>query len=255
VEFILALLFFVFGTVIGSFLNVVIDRLPQGRTIWKGRSVCDSCHKVLSPLELVPIVSYLFLGGKCKHCHAKIPLRLTIVELLAGISFALVLLYSWQGANLLTLLFSLIIVCLCFLIFFIDLDYGIIPDEILVIMGVLSLIYILASPGLLLQHLATAIVTLILFLSLFLVTKGRGMGFGDVKLSFVMGLLLGFPAIIYALYFAFLTGAFISVILILKGHKNLKSKIPFGPFLSLGILFGYFLSDFFSAFIGRYFGW
>jgi prepilin signal peptidase PulO-like enzyme (type II secretory pathway) len=227
---------------VGSFLNVVIDRLPQKRSIFAGRSVCDSCHKVLSPLELIPIVSYIVLGGRCKHCRTKIPARLTLVEALTGLAFAFS--YVLLGANLFLLTLALFAVSINIAVFFIDLEYGIIPDELITLFIVISFVYIAVfTPSGTINHILTGFFAFLLFLALFLITRGRGLGFGDVKLAFAIGFFLGFPKIIPAFYCAFLTGAAVSVILILYGKKRLKSAVPFAPFLASGTLFAFFAGD------------
>jgi leader peptidase (prepilin peptidase)/N-methyltransferase len=250
----IAIFLFIFGAVVGSFLNVVIDRLPQKRSIWKGRSVCDSCHKKLGPFELIPVISYIALSGKCSSCHARIPVRLTLVEILTGLLF--VFSYFFFPASAINLIFALTVVSLNIAIFFIDLDYGIIPDELVAIFVTVTLLFlILFSPQELAIHLAAGIGAFLLFLFLFLFTRGKGLGFGDVKLVFAMGLFLGFPGIIIGFYFAFLTGAVFSVMLILYGKKGLKSAVPFGPFLTSGTLFAYFFGGTIISLARLYTGW
>jgi len=230
-----------FGLAVGSFLNVVIDRTAQGRSIWKGRSMCDNCHKKLSPLELIPIASYVMLGGRCKHCRAKIPSRLLVVELITGCTFVLLgFEYLQNTINFPNLFYLLVVSSLLISIFFIDLEYGIIPDKLNSIFVLVTLIYLLFfTQGEILSHIAVGICTFLFFFLLFIVTRGRGMGLGDVKYSFVMGLALGFPQIIAGLYIAFLTGAAISLILIVYGKKKLKSTVPFGPFLVTATFIAY----------------
>lgn len=199
----------------GSFLNVLIDRLPKRKNVLTGRSVCDHCNKTLRWFELIPLLSFLIQGGRCRRCSAKLSWQYPIVELVTGVSFAL-------GVN--PLLFSSLLV-----IFVADFKYQIIPDS-MVVFGLL---------GVLLQghpFWISAFGASLFFLLLWLVTRGKGMGLGDVKLAFLMGLLLGYPKIVVAGYLAFLTGAVVGVILILLGIKKPKDHISFGPFLILGTL-------------------
>lgn len=201
------------GLAVGSFLNVLIDRLPRGKNVITGRSVCDHCGRTLRWFELVPLLSFFLQGGRCRRCHAKLSWQYPIVELATAVAFAM-------GVS--PLLFSSLLV-----IFVADLKYQIIPDSMIAV-GVI---------GVILQNhpfWITAFGCALFFLLLHLVTRGKGMGFGDVKLGFLMGLLLGFPNVVVAGYAAFLTGAVVGVILILVGRKRLKSKIAFGPFLVVG---------------------
>lgn len=239
-------IFFVFGSILGSFLCVLVDRLPRGQQVVSGRSKCEHCGKVLKPFELVPIFSYLALKGKCSHCHKKIPPHVFFVEFLGGILTAAFYVYAISSG----IVFGQILVVLIVMfslagIFLTDIYSGIIPDEFIVAIVILSLLLIiLFNPSSLVTNLITAFVSFGLFLFLFLVTHGRGMGFGDVKLSFAFGLFLGFPGTFIGLYVAFLTGAAISLILVLTGRKKLRGDtIPFGPFLVTGIVVAYFFGE------------
>lgn len=230
----------------GSFINVLIDRLPIGESIFLDRSHCAACKKKLLPYELIPVFSYLFLKGKCRNCKSKIPFRLLLVELLSGTVFVSLFLYFQTSALPLHGLIYLFIVSLIFIaVFFADLEYGIIPDELVVALLAVVLFYVLIfSPALLLNALLTGLGFSLFFLLLFIGTRGRGMGFGDVKIALPLGMFLGFPNVIPAFYTAFLTGAVISIILVLWGKKKFrKSTIPFGPFLVFAAGFSYFFGQ------------
>lgn len=232
----LLFILFIFGIFIGSFLNVLIDRLSTNRPFVKERSECESCHHLLGPLDLIPLFSFLVLRGRCRYCNAKIPGRLFAIELLTGIVFvAAGLLYL---PFTLLLVYSLIVFSIGIVIFFADIQYGIIPNLMVVLLILVSLVYRgYSEPSTLLSTLISALCAFGFFLALFLLTRGRGMGMGDVKLAFAMGLLLGFPGIVIGLYIAFLTGAAISLILIICRKKKLKKDtIPFGPFMVIGAL-------------------
>ncbi|HVT01057.1 MAG TPA: prepilin peptidase [Patescibacteria group bacterium] len=238
---------FLIGSCLGSFTNVVIDRLPAGVGLVYGRSYCEKCKKTLLPQDLVPIFSYLLLGGKCRFCKEKIPARLFYVEALIGLSLATISYFFLNGlVPLYQAIYIFIIIDLSTAIFFTDIEYGIIPDQLVIIATVLIFIYNLVyTPQLLVGNVLAGISAAIVFLILFLVTSGKGMGFGDVKLSFVLGLFLGFPRVVVGVYLAFLTGALISIILILLGKKKLKrDTIPFGPFLVMGMLIAFLFGNF-----------
>lgn len=248
-------LVFIFGAFLGSFLNVLIDRLSTDRPFVNGRSYCEHCKKTLQPRDLIPLVSYLLLKGKCRYCKKKIPFRLFFVELLTGITFVLLSLLYLNHFYSLPATILLAVILFCFIgIFFADIVYGIIPD-LLVFISVLAVVsYILIMHLPLFIHLASGLGAMLFFLALFAVTRGRGMGFGDVKLSFVLGVLLGFPGIIVGLYLAFLTGAGVSIILVIcRKLKFFGSTIPFGPFLVASTVIALFWGDIIlSSFVSRF---
>lgn len=239
------LVVFIFGVMFGSFLCVCIDRLPKGLSVIKGHSMCDHCGKTLGPKHLIPIVSYLALSGKCSFCNAKIPPHVLIIETLGGVIAVLVFAYSmWVGLGIFAFILLAIVAFSLLGIFTADLRSGIIPDEFLVVMGIASFILVFVLGDNIILNLSAGLVSFLLFYILYAVTKGAGMGFGDVKFAFVIGLFLGFPGIIIGLYTAFLTGAAISLILIFSGRKKLKGDtIPFGPFLVIGTVFAYLFGN------------
>lgn len=212
-----------FGLAIGSFLNVLIDRLPRGKNVITGRSVCDYCKKTLRWFELIPLLSWVLQSGRCRRCHKKLSVQYPLIELVTGVGFVLLAPSYW------------LIFCALLVIFVADLKYQIIPDS-MVVLGIIGVLMqgpafdARQGPALWLSGAGASG----FFFLLWLVTRGRAMGLGDVKFVFLMGLLLGFPGVIVATYLAFLTGAGVGVILILRGIKGLKSKIAFGPFLILG---------------------
>jgi len=239
-------LIFVIGTFVGSFLNVLIDRLKRGETIVWGSSRCEKCRRKLVWNDLAPIWSYIRLGGRCRYCHSPIPFWLPVVEIVAGLLFVLIALvfqplisdFSWL--NLATLLHYYIIGSFLLVIFFSDLKYHLIYDQIIYPAIGIMVIYrififfthyeLRITNYFLSSLLAAAFFYLLHILGPKLFNKDT-MGLGDVKLAVLMGLLLGYPKIIIALYIAFLTGALVGVILILVKKAKLKSQIAFGPFL------------------------
>lgn len=239
------IILFLFGAAIGSFLNVLIDRLSTGRDFVKGRSYCEHCKKTLKAMDLIPLFSFLALKGKCRYCHVKIPVRIFLVELFVAGLLPSIYLYSFNSSlNIISILF-LVIILICFLgIFVADFVYGIIPDGFVLVSLIASLFFVILGSGDFSGHFIAGFGSLIFFLSLFLVTKGKGMGFGDVKLSFVLGFLLGFPNIIIALYIAFLTGAAVSIILVVwRKMRFFGGTIPFGPFLIGSTIAAFFFGD------------
>ena len=251
-------LVFILGLFIGSFLNVLIDRLPQDESVVKGRSYCDKCKKTLKWYDLIPVLSFLILSGKCRYCHSPISCFYPIVEVVTGIFFALIYFYlfniaglgimNYESRFLFDLFYYLFIISSLIVVFFADLKYGIIPDKIVFPAIIISAIYdlrFMIYDFRFLNFFFSGTGAFIFFLGLYLITKGRGMGFGDVKLVFLLGLFLGFPKIIPALYTAFLTGAFMGLVLILLKKKKLFSgaTIPFGPFLVVGTFLSLFFGE------------
>lgn len=243
------LLIFLLGTSVGSFLNVLIDRIPQGQPFLKGRSHCDFCKKTLTWYDLIPILSFLLLQGKCRYCHKKLSYQYPLIELATGI----ILLAAYQffsGICIITVGGYFLILSGLLVLFMMDLKYGILANEIifsLIVISVTILIYqymiIYFSPIIIFQRFLVAILTGAFFLFLAVITKGKGMGGGDVKLAFVMGLILGFPNIITALYLAFLSGGVVASVLLLFKKKHFGQTIPFGPFLALATIITIFLGD------------
>lgn len=242
------ILLFLFGPAIGSFLNVLIDRLPRGENLINSRSKCEGCSRILKWYDLIPVFSYILLFGKCRYCKAKIPARILLVEVLTGVSFIFTYFYYFSylaQTNFLNFILILILLSCFTVIFFCDLQFGIIPDEMLVVILISSLLSnVFSNPSIIINNLIVGLLSAGFFLALFLATRGRGMGFGDVKFAFIIGLLLGFPKTVVVLYCAFLTGALVSLILILLGRKKFKGDtISFGPFLVFGVLIAVLLGD------------
>lgn len=236
---------FIFGLFIGSFLNCVIYRLdvrrPNLDIVRPNRSFCPQCKHILSWLDLIPVFSFLFLRGKCRYCSKKISIQYPLVEILTGLIFFLIFNFLALPAggqiSIFSTIFWLVITSFLIIIFIYDLRHFIIPDTVLFPAIIISIIYHLFSNYQLLMasYLPSAFIASSLFLSIVLISRGKWMGMGDVKLAFLIGLLLGFPKTIVALFFAFLAGAIIGIGLILINKKTLKSEVPFGPFLIAGI--------------------
>lgn len=217
---------FIIGLSIGSFLNVLVDRLPNEETIL-GRSHCDYCKKKLDWIDLIPVVSFLLLGARCRRCQKKLSWFYPFIELLTGVIFVL---------SYLSNLSYLPIICCLIVIFFADLKYHIIPDSMTAVFTFFSFILIILSGQPFFPHLATAFALAFFIYLFYFFSKGKGMGFGDVKLAFPIGLWLGPILGPAAIYFGFVTGGIFALVLLLLGKKKLKSKIAFGPFLVIGVV-------------------
>lgn len=235
------ILIFIFGLFIGSFLNVVILRARSNEKFLFGRSHCPLCKTTLKWFDLIPLFSFILLKGRCRYCRKKISWQYPLVEAATGILFAL---FLWRTDFFVSFedspdLFFLTLFYYCFyasiliIVFVYDLRYYLILDRIIFGSIFISLPAITFMPGVSPGKavLASLLGSGFLFLVL-IFTKGKGMGAGDVKLSLLLGLMLSFPFIIIAFFLAFLMGAVVGVVLIALKKKNLKSKVPFGTFLS-----------------------
>ncbi len=244
-SFLLAGFVFLFGLSVGSFLNCVIYRLSINEKP-KGRSYCPNCKHLLSSKDLVPLISYISLLGKCRYCRKKISFEYPLVELLTGALFLLAFLFAGLSVEL---LFLCVVLFFLVLIFVYDLKHYIIPDFATFSLIGISFFYLLFLSffennfNILLYGTLSAIGAFVFFFLLFYFTKGKGMGFGDVKFVIFMGLFLGFPEIVPGLFISFLLGAIIGLALIVLKRKKLKSQVPFGPFLIIGSLIAYFYGE------------
>jgi leader peptidase (prepilin peptidase)/N-methyltransferase len=241
------LIFFIFGASLGSFFNVVIDRLPQGGSLMFPSSHCPECNRPLAKKDLFPVISYLLLRGRCRYCRSSIPIRILFVELGTGLLFTLLYLYyglTWELA--LTIVYSGMLIVLSI----IDLEQKILPNKI-VYPGIIFAFVVacigtifgfqpeyVAQFGFRLWIVDSIIGSLAGFVLLFIVAmifKG-GMGWGDVKLAGMVGMIVGFPLVFVSLFIAIILGGVIAGLLLLTGIKKRKETIPFGPFIALATI-------------------
>lgn len=232
---------FLLGLCVGSFLNVLIYRLPHRLPI-TGRSFCPKCKKKISWYDNLPLVSFVLLRGKCRFCHSPISLRYPLVELITGILSVFTFFYFYPNFFLIAYLF--IVIWSLIVIAAVDLEHQIILDQIVFPVALTSFGYQLSfSFQTAFINVGVGFLAALFFALLVLATRGKGMGIGDVKLAGFMGLILGYEKVIVALYLAFLTGAASAVILILQGKKRFGQHIPFGPFLAASSLVTLFWGD------------
>ena len=231
----------IFGLAVGSFLNVCIDRLPRGESLVHSRSHCEGCSRQLTVRELVPVISYLVLKGRCRSCGAQIPRRLPCVEAATGLIFAgLYLAYGPTGSFLLLTAYA----CILIVVFVIDLEHGLILNK--VVYPALALALVVAAimppqclggfgPHPVVSAAAGAATGFVLLLIIALVSRG-GMGWGDVKFAAFMGAAAGFPLIFVALFVGIILGGVVGILLLALRKKGRKQAIPFGPFLAVGTM-------------------
>jgi len=261
---------FLFGLAVGSFLDAFIYRMEQGKSVLRGRSYCPHCKHALAWYDLVPLLSFALLHGKCRYCTKPISVQHPLVELATGILFVLLslkfhlvifTLVSLGFAQILELLYLWTIASLLMVIFVYDLKHFLIPDKVLypaiLVSGIWYLVSSMAgwiSLHQILNTIYSAAGAAGFFLAIYLFSKGRAMGFGDVKLAFFMGLFLSWPNILVALSLAFAAGAIVGLALIVSKRKTMRSEVPFGPFLIAGtfaaLFWGNSIVDWYLSLLG-----
>jgi leader peptidase (prepilin peptidase) / N-methyltransferase len=251
------LLIFILGSAIGSFLNVLIDRLPRDESI-NGRSHCDYCKKKIAWYDMFPVLSFFILGGKTRCCGKKLSFQYPIVEMVTGIIFLLIY-YEFSGlTSYLNLIILFGLASSLLVIFVSDLKYHLISDYILIALFVFSLLFHLTNFNqfqlILTNFIPSGLVISFPIFLIYFISKERAMGLGDVYLSGIMGFLLGWQAGFIALYIAFVTGAIFGLVAILFKNKKLKSKIAFGPFLVIGTVVMLFWGEKIMEMIKRIYG-
>ncbi|NLN56522.1 MAG: prepilin peptidase [Gammaproteobacteria bacterium] len=255
---------FIYGLIIGSFVNVLIFRIPQGKSIVTPPSACTNCGSRLTPLDLVPVFSYVFLRGKCRHCGTRISPRYPLVELITAGVF--VILYYKYGLSVPFFAFAFLMTLLI-AIFFIDIDHRIIPNGLVLIAlagGLLLFIYNILSPmpevfgdskwwtplaGLLP---GSGFLLVVAILGSLIYKTDDAMGMGDVKLMAPIGMFLGWKLCLIALFISVILGGVLSLLLMVTGIKKRKDTVAFGPFIVIGafttIMWGW---DLLSWYLGR----
>lgn len=234
------------GATLGSFLNVLIYRLPRGYSVaMPERSICPACLTPLKPLSNLPIISYIAQRGRCAHCGSKISGRYPLVEALCAVLFLAV--FSRFGFEFEALLGFLLVLILLPIIF-IDLDFYIIPDELNFIGGAIALA-LRAYHGTLWEGVLGGLAGFFSFWLLaksYSLIKGRdGLGFGDVKMLAMLGCFLGPVGVLISVAVSSVLGAVIGVTLMIIRRESLKMAIPYGPFLAAGGFFALFWREWF----------
>ncbi len=268
-EVTLAIIFAALGAAVGSFLNVCIDRLPGGRSLVYPASHCDQCQRALSPRDMVPVFSYLWLRGRCRHCRMPIPKRVLVVEILGCAYF---LLAFWRFGLSAEFAITAFWGCVFLVIMFIDWEHQLILNKITYPMAVVALVILGIDSFLLRRRLLTDLILLpepsilsglvgggigfVFFLAVILIYP-QGMGWGDIKLACLIGLATGFPLVFVALFIGIFIGGLVAIAYLLlkvEGWKDVirlskarkwtdatrllmkgrKDKIPYGAFLGIG---------------------
>lgn len=250
----ISVIIFVFGTIIGSFLNVLIYRLPIGMTFKKGHSICVSCNHRLYWKDLFPLFSWIFLGGKCRYCKAKISARYPIVEALNGALYVLAYLSLAGGNGLsglsLSLLGFFVVLSALIVITFVDFEHQIIPDSMWITIfagGILLVLDEVINGTFEWRGLLDRVIGIFavggLFFLIGVISQGRAMGGGDVKLMAAAGFVLGWKLVILSLFIGAFAGVIYSILSKVIKKTEMRGVVPFGPFLSIGIVVSMFVGD------------
>lgn len=249
VDVIYSVVYGIFGLIIGSFLTVVIDRVPREESLMIERSHCPKCGHVLAPWELIPVLSYVWLRGKCNQCKGLIAWRYPLVESLTAGLFVLTYLLRpgrTPNGNLLDLLFVSLLIALTF----IDIDTFRLPDSLILCVAALGLANIIITGEPVLWRCLVGALSAggVFFFISYIYPKGLGLG--DVKFVAALGLYLGFPEVFLSIFIASLFGVILGGLRILFFKKKLKDPIPFGPFLAWGALVMLLGKELFAGWFG-----
>ncbi|MBI4037897.1 prepilin peptidase [Candidatus Curtissbacteria bacterium] len=241
--FFVLLLAFILGGAIGSFLNVVIDRSTRGESIL-GRSYCDHCKATLSTIDLIPIISFVSFGARCRYCKKPISWQYPIVEGITGALFVLAfMVVSGNGqSSLISLTYVFFIISIAIVVAVVDFKFSLIPTSLVFLASLVALFfnYFALPTPLFIDRILAAFGVAIFFWLIVVITRKRGMGEGDIVLGFMMGMILGIKGGTLAVFLGFLVGAVVSLALIFFGKKHFGQTVPFAPFLVLGLLVSMF---------------
>jgi leader peptidase (prepilin peptidase)/N-methyltransferase len=244
----------VLGACVGSFLNVCIYRISEGKSIVFPKSFCPDCLRPIRFYDNIPVISYLILRGKCRDCHKKISYRYPVVELITAL---LSLFLFWKYGLSFQYFFAFVFVCTLIIITFIDLKHQIIPD-------------IITLPGIPIFFLLTFFFIDVSFLDSILgiliggggfyliaivyqfITKREGIGGGDIKLMAMLGVFLGWKSLLFILLVSSLLGSIVGISMMIVHGKDLKYAVPFGPFLSIAAVAYMFMGNYLMRLIGTY---
>lgn len=235
-------LIFTYGLVFSSFYNVVGLRVPAGKSILYPPSTCTHCNYRLTFIDLLPLISYILLRGRCRKCKSNISPLYFIMELITPLLF----LYAYQSSGwTISFLYAFLLISLLHILVVSDLIYMLIPNRILLVFGILIFpIWLINSSVPWWDSILSAFFTFGILAVIAIISKG-GIGGGDIKLLALLGFMVGFKMILLAFFLACFFGAIISLILLLFGIIRRKEPIPFAPFISLGTLIAYYKGNIF----------
>lgn len=276
---------FIFGTIIGSFLNAVIWRIHSSESVMRGRSKCVHCEHELSVGDLVPIISFALLKGICRYCKKHISWQYPLVEFATGLLFLLLYSVFLQSApdGLLTAVFLgttpgavlefvrlLLFLCILVVLFVYDARWGLLPDSVTlpaIPAAFILNLFVFTAPTACeggafvcffsqpwFNMLAAALIGGGFFAFQYIISKGVWIGGGDIRLGALMGVMLGLPGVLYALFIAYIVGACVAIVLLVQRKKGMKSELAFGPFLcgatAVVLLYGGQISSWVEIYFG-----
>lgn len=238
----LTIFFFIFGTTLGSFYNVVGLRLPKGESFIarNDRSHCPNCNRQLIWYELIPVISYLLQAGKCRNCKSKVSVLYPFGELMTGLLFAFSFIQLGLEVELIT---AILFVSMLMIIVITDISYMMIPNKLLLFFlpfFVIMRIVVPLDPWW--SPILGAIIGFGIVFIVIIVSRG-GMGAGDMKLFFLLGIVLGIPKVLLTFLLACFIGAFVGIALIILKVVERRQPIPFGPYIVLAAIITYFFGD------------
>ena len=232
---ILAIIIFLYGITIGSFLNVCIYRMPLEQSVVFGNSHCTKCEKNIKFYDLIPLFSYMFLRGKCRFCGEKISIRYPLVELINGVLYLLAFLKFGLSMEM---VFYCLLSSILFVIAVIDFEHKIIPNELLIAALLLGIVFHILNGGFLNSVIGFFAVSVLLYI-IALLSKG-GIGGGDIKMMAAFGFCIGWQNILLSLFIASIIGSMVAIYLLVFKKYGRKTEVPFGPFLAVGIYISIF---------------
>ena len=229
------LFIFVLGLIVGSFLNAVIHRLHSGESVVSDRSRCVHCHHVLTSADLIPIFSFVWLGGKCRYCQKPISWQYPIIELTTAVTIVLLAQnFEFRISNF-EFWYQVVFASTLIVIGVFDFKHYLILDRVVYPALGLAIVWSIVN-GHLVNSLLGAITISGFFALQYFISRGRWIGFGDVKFGLFLGMLFGVKLGLTMLFISYLLGAFVGLGLILAGRKNLGSRLPFGSFLAISAI-------------------
>lgn len=253
-------IFAVLGLCFGSFVNAWVWRTKEGKSVAKGRSMCPDCKHQLSASDNIPLVSYLLLRGKCRYCHKPISIQYPLVELITSLLFVALYLY-FTPVNIyqwVELIAWCVITVLLVAAFVYDLRWMLLPDKFTLPVVLIAILLLVMQaiqygiPSIYAQLIATAVFAGF-YLAVWVLSKGRLLGGGDIRLAVLIGLLLSVPQLLVAIFVAYVLGALVGVLLIALKLKKRTDAVPLAPFLIFGLYFGLFfgyqISSWYLSFI------
>lgn len=221
---------FIIGLCIGSFINVIVYRFPLQLDFIKGRSFCPNCKHQLSYVDLIPLLSFVLLKGRCRYCHKKISLRYPFIELLSGIIAVLCYFCSY---TILDFLYVFTISMILLIISLIDIDHMLIYDESLLVLLFMTIISLMIyNISLLERIIGIFIISLPMYLFNYFIESFGG---GDIKLISICGFMLGYKSLLISMYITFIIAGIYAFLLYIFKNKNRNEYIPFAPFINIGI--------------------